>query len=121
MDAQGALQTKESEWKEAECRYKTMLDQSQQHAKSLEIAADALKNESLAGLESRLKEQTQELEELKKKMVAQEEKALQTEEELKQKCQQALKEAAIKEQKIEFQEIQLRDTKDQLDELNKQH
>ena len=33
-----------------------MLDQSQDHARQVELAADALKLESLAGLESKLKD-----------------------------------------------------------------
>lgn len=44
-----------------------------------------------------------------------------SEEDIKNKLQQALKEAAIKDQKLEFQDIQLKETRDQLDEMNKQH
>ena len=89
-----------------------MLDQSQDHAKQVELAAGALKNGSLAGLEHRLKEKTQELEDLRQRLTSQEQKYIQTEEDLKQKFQQHLKESAIREQKIEFQEIQLKETKD---------
>ena len=79
-----------------------MLDQSQAHAKQLEMAADTLKNGSLAQLEQKLKDQTQELEELKKKLNTQEQKTILGEEEIKNKLHEALKQAAIKDQKIEF-------------------
>ena len=49
------------------------------------MAANALKNESLAGLESQLKEKTEELDDLSKKFKEFEEKASLTEEDLKQK------------------------------------
>ena len=62
-----------------------MLEQSQAHAKQLEIAADALKNGSMAQLEQKLKEQSMEMEELKKKLSAQEEKQMVGEEEIKNK------------------------------------
>ena len=112
VDLQAEFEDKQVTWKESEQRYKSMIDQSQDHAKQVELAADALKNDSLVGLENKLKEKTQELDDLRKKLAAQEQKYGQGEEELKQKLQQHLKEFAMKEQKIEFQEIQLKETKD---------
>ena len=76
------------------------------------MAANALKNESLAGLESQLKEKTEEADDLSKKLKELEEKAALTEEDLKQRVQQSLKDAAIKDQRLEFQEIQLKETRD---------
>ena len=66
------------------------------------MAANALKNESLAGLESQLKEKTEEADDLSKKLKELEEKAALTEEDLKQRVQQSLKDAAIKDQRLEF-------------------
>lgn len=43
------------------------------------------------------------------------------EEELKSKLHQSLKDMALRDQKLEFLEIQLRDTRTQLEEANKQH
>lgn len=43
------------------------------------------------------------------------------EEELKLKLHQSLKDMALRDQKLEFLEIQLRDTRSQLEEANKQH
>ena len=66
------------------------------------MAANALKNESLAGLESQLKEKTEEADDLSKKLKELEEKAALTEEDLKLRVQQSLKDAAIKDQRLEF-------------------
>ena len=58
------------------------------------MAANALKNESLAGLESQLKEKTEDHDDLSKKFKEFEEKVSLTEEDLKQKLQQNIKTAA---------------------------
>ena len=62
-----------------------MVEQAQTHAKQIELAADALKNDSLATLQQRLKDKTQELEELKGRAVEHEVKANSHGEELKTK------------------------------------
>ena len=46
---------------------------------------------------------------------------LSSEEDHKLKIQQSLKDVAIKEQKIEFQDIQITEMQSQLEEANKQH
>lgn len=108
-------------WKEAEQRYKEMLDRSEDHAKQIEQAASTIGKEALGDLENRLKEKTEKLDELQKKFTEVESKSLSLEDELKQKTQQAHKDIALKEQQLEFLEIQLKETKEQLEEANRQH
>lgn len=74
-----------------------MIEQAQAHAKQVEMAADALKHDSIANLQQRLKDKTKEVEDLKAKINEGENKNHLTTEELKSKVQQALKEMAIKE------------------------
>jgi predicted transcriptional regulator len=74
-----------------------MIDRTQDHAKQIESAAIALKNDNLHGLEAAVKEKTELLEEITKKFRDLEVKFLQVEEELKSKLNQGNKEAAIKE------------------------
>ena len=105
QDLQQNFNQKSQTWQEQEQRYKMMIDQTQDHAKQIEMAANALKNESLVGLESQLKEKTEQHEDLSKKLKALEEKMFFTEEDLKQRLQQNLKDTAIKDQKLEFYEI----------------
>jgi len=105
QDLQQNFNQKSQTWQEQEQRYKMMIDQTQDHAKQIEMAANALKNESLVGLESQLKEKTEQHEDLSKKLKALEEKMFFTEEDLKQRLQQNLKDMAIKDQKLEFYEI----------------
>ena len=88
-----------------------MIDQTQDHAKQIEMAANALRGESLVGLETQIKEKTEQNEELTKQLKSLEEKFSTTEEDIKQKLHQSLKEMAIKDQKLEFFEIQLQETK----------
>ena len=88
-----------------------MIDQTQDHAKQIEMAANALRGESLVGLETKIKEKTEQNEELTKQLKSLEEKFSTTEEDIKQKLHQSLKEMAIKDQKLEFFEIQLQETK----------
>jgi len=52
QDLQQSFKEKSQMWQEQEYRYKMMIDQTQDHAKQIEMAANALKNESLVGLES---------------------------------------------------------------------
>ena len=51
-------------WHTQEQRYKEMIDRTQDHAKQIESAAIALKNDNLHGLESSLKEKSDLLEDL---------------------------------------------------------
>ncbi len=62
-----------------------MIDQTQDHAKQIEMAASALSKESLADIESKLKEKTENFDELSLKFKDFEDKMLLSEEELKQK------------------------------------
>lgn len=105
QDLQQNFNQRSQTWQEQEQRYKMMIDQTQDHAKQIEMAANALKNESLVGLESQLKEKTEQFEDLSKKFKEVEEKMSLNEEDLKQRLQQNLKDMAIKDQKLEFYEI----------------
>lgn len=98
-----------------------MIDQTQEHSKQIELAANVLKSQSTTGLETQLKEKTDQLEDITKKYKEIEERVINQEDDLKLKLQQNLKEMAIRDQKMEFQEIQLKETRSQLDEANKQH
>lgn len=73
-----------------------MIDRTQDHAKQIESAALALKNDNLHGLEASLKEKTELLDEVTKKFKDLEIKCVQTDEELKSKVSQMNKDAAIK-------------------------
>lgn len=110
-----------ADWKKSEARYKEMIEQCQEHAKQMEQATQALGKDSITDLKTRIKEKTELLEEMTQKLKSQEERAASSEEELKGKLQQALKEAAIKQQKIEFQGIQIQEMRAQLEEANRQH
>lgn len=120
-DLQASYKEKTQAWQDQEQRYREMIDRTQDHAKQIESAALALKNDNLHGLEVSLKEKTELLEEVTKKYKDLESKSAQTDEELKTKLNQASKDAAIKDQKLEFYEIQLRETRKQLEDANKQH
>ena len=61
------------------------------------------------------------MEEMAKRLREFEEKSSQTEEDLKLKLQQCQKDMALKEQQAEFVEIQLNETREQLEEANRQH
>jgi hypothetical protein len=61
----------------------------------------------------------EQIDEINKKMRENEDKSQALEEELKSKLYQSQKELAIKDQKIDFIEIQLTETKSQLDKANK--
>ena len=99
-----------------------MIDETHDHAKQIEEAASALKNEkSLVDLKSQLKEKSELFDSLQKQLSEIDSKNGAQEEEMKLKVQNGLKELAIKDQKIEFLDIQLKETRDQLDEANKQH
>jgi len=69
-----------------------------------------MSKESIQDLELKLKDRTDKLDEMTKRFKDQEEKSLSIEEELKIKVQQSLKDIALKEQKVQFVEIQLIET-----------
>jgi hypothetical protein len=99
------------DWKKSEKRYKEMLEQSQDHAKQMELATSALGKDSVESLKGKLKEKTDLIEELTAKFKALEDRTATAEEELKTRLQQSLKDMAIKEQQVEFQAIQLKELK----------
>ena len=88
-----------------------MIEQSQNHVKQVEMASNALRNGNLNGLEQQLKEKIEQIEEVNKKLRENEEKSQSQEEDLKSKLNQAQKDLAIKDQKIDFIEIQFTETK----------
>ena len=71
-------------------------------------------------MKAQLKEKTEANEKLMKQLADLEGKH-ENEEDLKQKIHAGHKQLAIKDQKIEFLEIQLTETRSQLDEANRQH
>ena len=75
------------------------------------MASNALRNGNLNGLEQQLKEKIEQIEEVNKKLRENEEKSQSLEEDLKSKLNQAQKDLAIKDQKIDFIEIQFTETK----------
>ena len=85
------------------------------------MASNALRNGNLNGLEQQLKEKIELIEDINKKLRENEDKSQSLEEDLKSKLNQAQKDLAIKDQKINFIEIQFTETKSQLDKANKQH
>ena len=87
----------------------------------MELATNSLGKDSVEGLKARVKERTDKLEEMTHKFKELEERTASAEEELKTKLQQSLKDMAIKEQQVEFQAIQLKDMRTQLEEANRQH
>ena len=121
QELRGTLNEKTIAWAEQEQRYKQMIDQTQDHAKQIEMAANFIGKESLADVEQKLLEKTEICDELAAKCKIFEEKANKAEEELKPKILESMKELALKQQKLEFQEIQLADMREQLEDANKQH
>lgn len=99
-------------WAEQEQRYKQMIDQTQDHAKQIELAASYIGKESLADIELKLEQKIEVCEELATKCKIFEEKAAKAEEELKSKVLENMKELALKQQKLQFQEIQLADMRE---------
>ena len=85
------------------------------------MASNALRNGNLNGLEQQLKEKIELIEDINKKLRENEDKSQSLEEDSKSKLNQAQKDLAIKDQKINFIEIQFTETKSQLDKANKQH
>ena len=66
-----------------------MLEQAQNHAKQMETASNALRNGNLIGLEQQLKEKTEQIEEINKKLKENEEKSQALEDDIKLKLNQA--------------------------------
>lgn len=85
------------------------------------MASNSLKHGNLQGLEQQLKEKSEQFEDISKKLKENEERLASLEEDLKSKLNQAQKDLAIKDQKIDFIKISLSDTKNQLEKANKQH
>lgn len=121
LELQNRHTLEQADWKKSEARYKEMLEQSQDHARQMEAATQALGKDSVTDLKTRLKDKSEIVEDLTSKFKLLEERTAAAEEELKTKLQQSLKDMAIKEQQLEFQEIQLRETRVQLEEANRQH
>ena len=69
------------------------------------MAAAAMSKESLHELEAKLKDRTDKLDEMTRRLKDFEDKSLSTEEELKTKLQQSLKDIALKEQQVQFVDI----------------
>ena len=97
QDLQAKYNEESMAWAQQDQRYKDMIEQSQDHAKQMELAASMLGQENLADIETKLSEKHREFDELGTQFKEFESKMVKNDEELKMKLHQNQKDMALKE------------------------